>query len=145
MQLGPKQLELVEALESGEYYQCTGRLVKECYEGRAYCCLGVACLLNGGFERGFDTSGSPLVPVNSKIINYWYLSDKVRDALAFYDIEGGYSEDVLAMLSYSRQEQFRYMMETNNSLDELNDSGQSFKYIARVLREFPELFFRESR
>ena len=41
------QEKWLQALESGEYSQTTNTLVRENNEKLSYCCLGVACLING--------------------------------------------------------------------------------------------------
>lgn len=48
-----------EALESGKYKQCTGRLK----DGDSYCCLGVLCEING-----VDMDKSPVVSIYSNFI-----------------------------------------------------------------------------
>lgn len=43
----PLQKKWLEALESGEYDQSRGRLVRHTEKGDRFCCLGVACDLAG--------------------------------------------------------------------------------------------------
>lgn len=118
MELGPKQLKWIEALESGEYKQGT-QLLRNLND--EYCCLGVAC----------DLYGVPW----SKGLNYYHingiqnrLTDEVAEELKFYGCGGKHKDD-----------------DENRALWMLNDCDDfTFKEIAQVIRNNPEHYFTES-
>lgn len=45
----------VKALKSGKYNQC----IRKLYDGNSYCCLGVACVINGINKRLLNAVGQP--------------------------------------------------------------------------------------
>ena len=113
-----EQLEWIEALESGKYKQCTQKLYDP--ETGGFCCLGVACVINGvpiasGYYRRSRTSQN--LGASSK-------TRAVRDKLKLKSNMGG-------------------TFTSATSLAGLNDSGRSFKFIAERLRESPEQYFSE--
>lgn len=109
-EFGQLQQKWLEALESGEYRQTTGRLHRkssysEPHEG--FCCLGVAKLVCNLEE----TSETQLFAT--------------YHVLGLKSAGGGPA----------------YSNCTDKDLSILNDQGMSFKEIANLLREKPEIYF----
>lgn len=116
------QLEWLEALESGQYEQCEGKL----YDGTGYCCLGVA-------ERIRDPNSSKLNPERPSFT----LDDEGVNA---YSLIGdcGELKDTLCMGTLDEDGEELIA----ESLAVLNDSfGWTFKQIAEFIRENPEQVF----
>ena len=114
-----EQLEWIEALESGEYKQCRSVLYDPKTDG--FCCLGVACKLNGvaleddRYRSGFADQNLSASPETEDVMNKLHL----RDANG----RGGLDQD---------------------SLTTLNDyDGVSFRTIAARLRAHPEAYFSQ--
>jgi hypothetical protein len=133
-QLGPRQLSLIEALESGKYAQGRGFLT-QLIEGREYhCCLGVACKENNvprvletavGLERYFKYED--VAHSGEDHYRAGYLPDNIRDFYAFRSNAGS------------------SLHGGGESLTTLNDKGKSLKDIAAILRKDPEEYFEEPR
>ena len=104
----------VKALRSGKYKQTTSRLKDK----TGYCCLGVACELavKAGVIKKFEP-GNSFLPV------------QVRNWLGLSSRRGAYRDG-----DYFNR---------NNSLDQLNDYRNSFKYIARLIERQPKGLFKE--
>ena len=114
-----EQLEWIEALESGKYKQCRHVLYDPKTDG--FCCLGVACKLNGvaleddRYRSGFADQNLSAFPETEDVMNKLHL----RDANG----RGGLDQD---------------------SLTSLNDyDGVSFPSIAARLRAHPEAYFSQ--
>lgn len=136
MQLGPRQLRLVEALESGTYVQGGARLKRKKGDIDTYCCLGVASeLAKEDLGLEFTICDDP----------------KLQDV---YEIDGAMSFLPDSVINY-------YRFKTNNgkfkdqpsyyetgescSLAGLNDYERlSFKEIAQFIRDHVEHLFTES-
>lgn len=120
-QLGALQQKWVEALESGEFKQCTGRLKKYKYlpdhiESK-YCCLGVADEVCDLGEYAGETT-----------------LRHVYTGLGLYDPEGGFKGNSTIKVIDKGNEY--------SSLVLMNDKGKlSFKTIAKMIRKYPELVF----
>jgi hypothetical protein len=98
------------ALESGEYKQCQGRLMKHlnAFDGFGYCCLGVLTDLYIK-EKGLD----------------W---DKNRYGdFSFEDRDAFLPESVIRISGLSEEEE--------DVLAQMNDEGASFKVIAQFIRK----------
>jgi len=121
MELGPKQLAWVEALESGKYDQATHGL--GCSQG--FCCLGVACEINN-LERREDSSGDYRY-FHGDMSNGAYLPGHFHEELGLRNNTGSNVNKI-----------FR-------SLAQMNDEGRSFADIAKTLREKPEQYFTCSK
>jgi len=96
----------IKALQSGEYKQTRGTLVKN----DKYCCLGVACSV--AVEMG-------------KKVNYYdfvYLPDSMTKFLGIDEV-GRFNTTV------------KYRGKDYKDLAELNDDGIKFKTIARIIEE----------
>ena len=109
----------LEALESGQYAQCEGKL--ESPDG-GFCCLGVACKVlgiprtefNGDIFYGEDGQAEDAS-----------LPDYVRDMLGLTSAIGLYNNDNL------------------DTLASHNDHGLTFEEIAAIIRSRPEGLFLE--
>lgn len=124
MKLGPNQTKWVEALESGKFDQGKNAL---CMNDR-YCCLGVACEISDiGVEK------------------------TIRDNLTYYG-DGSQAAPEIIWKHYGLRDaigEFK-MAETHDgeifkALTEMNDSGMTFKEIAKYIRKNPENVFSESK
>ena len=114
-----EQLEWIEALESGEYKQCKSLLYDPETDG--FCCLGVACKLNGvALEDARYRDGCVDQNLSASLETKGVMKElHLRDANG----AGGPDQD---------------------SLTSLNDyEGMSFALIASRLREAPEAYFSE--
>ena len=115
-----EQLEWIEALESGEYKQCRGALWDSINKG--FCCLGLACKLNG-------------VAVDS----YDFVSE-CYDQTLYATLE---TRDVMNKL-HLRNEDGESERSDQISLVVLNDlEDKTFSEIAAILRESPEQYFSQ--
>ena len=113
------QTELIEALESGRYKQCKGRLYDPRTSG--FCCLGVACVING-------------VPIAS---SYYRRISHTSGTLA------ATSKTKAVMNKLHLRNNLGCGFESRDSLAVLNDEGKSFKDIAQILRKEPEQYFSQ--
>ena len=118
--LGPKQLRWVEALESGEFKQGNGFLKRNLDGELLYCCLGV---LN-------ELEGFPSVCVSNGIFTFSLTNSASLD-----------STQMDRVMLYSNVGSFTESINGYSSLANMNDSGLSFKEIAKVIRENPEKVF----
>ena len=112
----------VEALESGDYKQTTGRL----HDDDGYCCLGVACEISG--------------------LVTWDQPAEARHYNAIYDPETGDFSTVALPLRVAKwlglsgldgdfhSDTHSYILE---SLANINDGGASFADIAALIRTEP--------
>jgi hypothetical protein len=111
-----EQLEWIEALESGKYKQCSDKLYDP--ETNGFCCLGVACAING-------------VPITSN----------------YYQRHGGAASLSNTTKTRAVMDKLHLRGELGDSDDDclasLNDNGKSFEDIAQVLRKMPEQYFSE--
>jgi len=116
--LGPRQLKLVEALESGEYNQTT-RVLKN---DEGYCCLGLAC------ELAKEDLGCDWAPGSNTFLGYEeILPRKVMYYYNFTTTTGNFGS-------------------TKQCLTNLNDGvggycQNTFKEIAQVIRDNSERIF----
>jgi hypothetical protein len=114
-QLGPKQEAWLQALESGKYRQTRQVL----HDGEGYCCLGVACVVEGVKPRQ-STDGE----------TFWFeddfasAPDSVAQALKLRGTDGERRDDSVEWM-----------------LTRLNDYGKTFAEIAAIIREEPEQYF----
>ncbi len=121
--INPKALKWIEALESGNFKQGQYRLVSTEDE---YCCLGVACEVLGA-----ERKGGGYVDGNSPCRT------------------GGLPQQVLRELGMksdmgSTIERFTINDVEVSGLVSANDAaGASLKQIAEILRNKPEIFFKE--
>ena len=114
-----EQLEWIEALESGEYKQCRSVLYDPKTDG--FCCLGLACKLNGVLLE----------------------DDRYRD--------GCVNQNLSASLETTDVMNRLHLRDANgcggpdqDSLTSLNDyDGVSFPSIAARLRAHPEAYFSQ--
>ena len=101
----------VKALRSGKYQQARGVL----YDGDGYCCLGVACAVNGfkpTEKYGYNYFGN----------SYQVLRGRQKTAIGLANEEGMHGEDGVELTT-------------------LNDDGSTFKEIATIInREFKRQF-----
>ena len=113
--LGPRQLKLVEALESGEYTQIRHWLKKR----GCFCVIGVAYEISGLGEWESLSGGSAHI----------------------YKFEDG-SE---ALLGVKEPLAEYYKLDPDDLLMHQNDTeGKTFKEIAAEIREYPQSYFTEA-
>jgi hypothetical protein len=112
-----KKAEWVEALRSGTYQQCTGRLRRRKVgdERDGYCCLGVLCSISG--DGAWEIVGSP---IPSDAVSYEYRCG---------------SESRLGGLPYQISEQYNIHETEEKHLIDMNDGGASFSEIALYIEE----------
>lgn len=110
--------KLVKALRSGKYKQTQ----KVLFDGRGYCCLGIACRIDAQEKRKRFTCG-----YNERLYDgeAAILSEYMQEKLGFSD-EGQLNKPVANSSGLG----------TWNSLVELNDSARyDFKQIAQVIED----------
>ena len=113
--LGPLQRKWIAALESGKFKQAKGRL----FDGKGYCCLGVACVVMG--EKPTDYSGDYLFLGEME-----NLPPKIAKSLRLRTRSGDANKLTMG---------FR--------LTELNDeSSLSLEEIGGMLRALPHRYFK---
>ncbi len=124
MKLTDFQERWLAALESGEYEQAKGRLVDGC----AFCCLGVACQL-----EGLPTNGGSEFVDGDQTLEDGELSRRLSRKLGLYGPSGGLKTPVvIADKKYP-------------SLIALNDDAEwTFVQIAAYIRANPENVFTNS-
>lgn len=123
--LGKLQEKWVKALESGKYKQDTENGYLK-YNGK-YCCLGVACELEGSLKSKPEEFGQYYIK-NTK--NSFGLSKRLVKKYGFYGQLGETSD--------------RDLSEGYICLADMNDSGRTFKQIAKFIRNNPEKIFKKS-
>jgi hypothetical protein len=119
--LGPRQERWVRALESGQYKQATSVLHNE--ENQSFCCLGVACDIIKNDDLNED------------------LKTDVKNALEFMTVLPPFVIDYYGLIKENGQHK------ENNTvcLTYMNDNGESFAEIAKVIRANPEYWFEEPK
>lgn len=158
---GPAQRHWIKWLRSGKLKQVTGVLteIHTSYdietdglvstEVIGHCCLGVAseCAIHRGLKVNVKDN------VNERIYNgqSQTLPQKVQQAFAFRNDDGQFTvKDARKLLSKKRFLELcnRVDFDENDdydltSLAVLNDNGKSFSFIADLVSDFPELFFKK--
>lgn len=107
----------VEALESGRFVQAKGSLRKKLGSGGyGHCCLGVLCEL--ALEAGLLVRGR-------------------RETYVSRAADGEVASIVLprVVMEWAGLEQCNPYVSENTTLADLNDRGESFRYIAREIKE----------
>jgi len=119
-ELGPNQEKWLQALESGNWNQVSGRLG----DHRGHCCIGVACEVMG-LQHKRDEDG-----------------DFVYDGAS-----GNAPQSLVEWLALHDEEGSAYEPDDDmSSLVELNDCEKcTFKKIAEAVRANPPAYFREPR
>lgn len=132
---GPKQLEWLEALESGKYAQAHGQLRAPLYRedgtpisgAIGYCCLGVACELAKLEFRAPTADGSGGYMWDGHGSN-GFMPEGSEAIIGLHSSDGGFRTPLK-----DQKEQKYY-----TSLAELNDEGDfSFPEIAAYIRQDP--------
>ena len=116
-QMKENRRKWVEALRSGEYEQCTGRL----HDGSGFCCLGVLCEVIGMKKKRIATE-----------IYYFGNASEIAPLKAQRSVG-----------LISRNGSFDYDNGNGSCLAEENDSGKSFSEIADIIESEPEGLFVE--
>jgi hypothetical protein len=142
-ELGPLQLKWIEALESGEYEQGSGILCQaKKNKPRKYCCLGVGCHLLDFKEEYLGVT----IYFNGNADT----SSEFASKMGLRDGAGGTS-----FVDQDEQDKFEKYIRKNvfgfedaveipeMFLTYLNDCGASFLQIAKLLRKFPSVYFKE--
>lgn len=120
MKLTVEQEKWLQALESGEYKQGSGALVKD----NCFCCLGVACELFIPETKTFD----------GIYVQYGTTNDSYH-GVAPYSVV-----DLLNLNSQNGEIKYSEIGGVD-SLAELNDRGSNFASIAAFIRANPEKVF----
>lgn len=143
-EFGPLQTKWLEELESGKHAQA--REILSCSSGM--CCLGVAA------KHVLEIEPVRYTPEdrqwehiqNTSPDDDWAelfngnemsLSRELADRLGLKSRDGDFLKDGLVF--------GEVIILNNRSLVELNDNGATFQEIAKVIRENPELIFKEPR
>lgn len=108
----------IKALRSGSFKQTSETLGRIKNRGKQHCCLGVACELFNEHEAEYALAHKTLK--DGRLLwgrQSYVLPERVRIWLGLSSTSGGFAMESLAGL---------------------NDDGQSFKAIARVIAEEPE-------
>lgn len=148
MTLGPKQLQWIEALESGQYKQGVNYLCRLDGGEPMYCCLGVGCEI-------FKIPSEEGILWNHPCVLYGHSregetsTDFARE-IGLFDSNGS----AVIHIPEEQREFFDFVAELrpdkviagplNVMLTNLNDSRFTFKQIAQILRKFPQYYFSES-
>lgn len=116
------QIAWIEALESGNFKQCDGRLYR--LSKNAYCCLGVACRV---MHTPIPLGDTVLPHLAKDHFNLTTVGGKIKEE--FWDeaksvIDERYTGDLPSL-----------------TLAQLNDQDAPFEYIATLLRQYPYWFF----
>ncbi len=132
-ELTTNQKKWVEALESGDYTQTTGRLKDE----SGYCCLGVACEISGlgTWMTQDEVPGASEYASKHDIVfqldegtRGWTSTSLIREVMDWLDIrtnEGGYNDG---------ESEDGYIKDQSLIID--NDSeDMSFNDIAQIIRD----------
>lgn len=114
----PKQLQWLEALESGKYRQGKKKLYVIKEDLKCHCCLGVAMEL-------FHPNAREMKPdnLNPSYSKGYGVSNKVQKLLKLRSPEGNANDCRFTALSI------------------MNDRGATFKEIAEHIRKHPEEYF----
>ena len=131
MKLGRHQEKWVKALESGDYKQGKGCLAQYSKDGKLrFCCLGVACEISK--------------------LSKWESSNEL--SMTYAGAHGGLPGPVMEWLGIRDEtgslvnDEGEYIHTKNaDCLSSMNDSGWSFKKIAKFIRWNAELIFEESK
>lgn len=124
-----EQERWLQALESGKYEQCKDEL----WDGDGYCCLGVACAIDGYKKdtRNPMLKGHFLNHNNHSIGGS--LDNRLRDKLSLREGNG-----MLKKMHTDGGVRLK-------ALASMNDSGWSFKQIAAYIRANPRNVFRDQQ
>lgn len=121
--INKKTREWLRALESGNFKQTQESLYNK-IDGKSYgyCCLGVACQLNG-FTKAKDDRSGMIVPDNIKLKERFIPNSEVPNT--FFEKE------------------FNFKKGTTDACVDMNDSSRmTFKQIAKKLRSNPSKYFK---
>ena len=125
----------LKALENGEYQQCTGELCA----GDSYCCLGVACILDG--YKKADQLEHPGYFLNHQgTLVGGAVNGYLRDKLNLIETNGA-----LKVFFKKDPELPDNPVNWITSLASMNDDGWSFKKIAEYIRANPRNVFRDQQ
>lgn len=143
--LGPNQTKWIEALESGNYNQCTGRL----FNGEGYCCLGVGARVFLGDPTVFPPS--PTLPDLAYTTYEWEEQENVvplslKNKLGLHDVSGEPNSDRFEEDEYDAWDSQDDNYPEVFALVTLNDEkGWTFSQIAAHLRKFAHIYFKKPR
>lgn len=138
MELGPLQTAWVEALESGRFEQ--GILALQ--RGGQYCCLGVACRVVKEHRPGIFLKKTVWGTISGSDLS---AQPEVQRELALRDHSGYAERSWKAVYKFVQELSPEPQAREYLSLATFNDSGMSHSDIAKVIRKFPEAFFKESK
>lgn len=121
--LGPLQRKWLRALESGKFRQARGQLAKKTHGHIGYCCLGVACVVNG-------------------LSLYRPTKDHFNFRTMFDGADGGVPDHIQKRMELYSSTGASRQPHLCRSLDSLNDTAKArFKTIAKTVRAHPEAYF----
>lgn len=123
--LGKLQLNWIKKLESGRYKQTREGFLRD---ENGYCCLGICERIEDNLQKDLD--GSYIT--KDKSHNNIVLSKNTMKKYSFRaDTGKALKEIIIGDNSYI-------------SLADMNDEGVTFKEIAEIIRENPNIFFKSS-
>ena len=123
----------IQELESGNWKQTSGTL---CSNGK-YCCLGVLAEISGELVHPENKAYSPYIPGADRSKLTGTLSKKLQKKYGLFSELGEVKKSSASGYSVKFSKDIHA-----GSLIEANDGGATFKQIAKVLRKYPERFFK---
>lgn len=148
--LGPLQKAWVRSLESGNFRQARGYLCKKNPKPRSkfgpysFCCLGIACEVAIANDIKIETEEKQIS--KEVIVKYdqmvEFLNDRMADIFGFYGFNGSFR---YYKLDPEEVNELERLCKGHDSLTSLNDSGFTFKEIAKIVKKFPHAIFKDER
>ncbi len=139
----------IDALESGDYQQATGRLRR----GDAMCCLGVACHISNISNWTNDKYIGETEILPNKVVKWLGISgsegQEGQEGQFYFtrawilSLPEHIKNKLKSTLKYSYVRPFSYVVDNNarTYLSMLNDHGWTFKEIAELIRSNPPGLF----
>jgi hypothetical protein len=138
--LGEKQLVWIEALKSGNYEQGKECLCSVNDDSKNYCCLGVGCEILGYESQIVERGGRFVLSFHDE----YEISEKFATEIGLWTADG---RPVFA--DFQQADNFKVQVQqlgikdySQLSLAAFNDGDMSFANIAKLLEEFPRIFFK---
>ena len=144
--IGPMQDAWIRSLESGEHKQTKNVLCRKTDSKYYYCCLGLGCevLIANNVPRvkcviPNDDCANSEVQYNGAVAT---LTKYQAERLGLYDSDGSFGG------LCGRDQKFLSRVDRGTrgnaySLVDLNDTGWTFKSIAKLMRDYPQYIFQK--